>query len=251
MITEATQLVIIHEWSNNTMNADLAKTLLQGRWMVTAIKHSQPRCVNCYSPFYITTNKLPDFRTENEDVERRIQIFHTTSLPVTLRNVDRWIYDNAMHSIAWMADEINENRDFIDPEELWYEEDADNRLTSSQISQAQWACTEMLQITDANLEPVNTHPNTSNTKDTIHVEFVTKARSRRLSTVHEEGCQFTGMRSWQRSATGSCAFLYRARSSSQIDADPEIDAWMLAMGRKREIFDIKAFVDMSQTSSPT
>ena len=49
MITEATQLVIIDEWSNNTMNADLAKTLLQGGWMVTAIKHSQPRCVSCYT----------------------------------------------------------------------------------------------------------------------------------------------------------------------------------------------------------
>ena len=163
------------------MNADLAKTLLQGGWMVTAVKHSQPRCVNCYSPFYITTNKLPDFRTENENVERRIQIFQTTSLPATLRNVDRWIYDNAMHCIAWMVDEINENRDFIDPEELWYEEDADNRLTSSQISQAQWSRTEILQITEADLEPVNTHPNTGNTKDTIHVGFVTEARSRRLA----------------------------------------------------------------------
>ena len=30
MITEATQLVKINAWSNNTMNADLAKTLLQG-----------------------------------------------------------------------------------------------------------------------------------------------------------------------------------------------------------------------------
>ena len=51
MITEATQLVVIDEKSNNTMNADLAKTLLQGGWMVTAVKHGQPSCVNCYSPF--------------------------------------------------------------------------------------------------------------------------------------------------------------------------------------------------------
>ena len=72
-----------------------------------------------------------------------------------------------------MADEINENRDFIDPEELWYEEDADNRFTSSQISHAQRARTEILQITLADLEPVNAHPNTSNTKDTIHMGFVT------------------------------------------------------------------------------
>ena len=52
-----------------------------------------------------------------------------------------------------MADEINENRDLIYPEELWYEEDADNRLTSSQISQAQWSRTEILHITEADLEP--------------------------------------------------------------------------------------------------
>ena len=181
MITEATQLVVIDEWSNNTMNADLAKTLLQGGWMVTAVKHGQPRCVNCYSPFYITANNLPDFRTENENVQRRIQVFNTTSLPVTHPNVDRWIYDNAMHCIAWVADQINEHRHLIDPQELWYEEGAENNLISSQMSQTQWERAQIVQITQADLEPVNAHASSSSTKDTLHEGFVTKARSRRLA----------------------------------------------------------------------
>ena len=118
MITEATQLVIIDEWSSNTMNADLAKTLLQGGWMVTAVKHGLPRSVNSYSLFYITTNKVLDFKDENDNVQQRIQVFHATSLPTTLRRVDRWMYDNAMHCIAWIADQLNKHHD-LDAEELW------------------------------------------------------------------------------------------------------------------------------------
>ena len=84
MITDDTQLVFIDERSANTytMTSDLAKTILQGGWMVTAVKHSQPRCLNYHSPFYITTNNVPDFGTENENVKRRIQIFNTLPCPL-------------------------------------------------------------------------------------------------------------------------------------------------------------------------
>jgi hypothetical protein len=100
-ITNGTQLDFIDEWSANTMNADLAKTVLQGGWMVTAVKHCQPRRVNSHSPFYITTNNVPDFGTENENVERRIQIFPTQSLPTPTipipanSGIDQWLFVNA------------------------------------------------------------------------------------------------------------------------------------------------------------
>ena len=37
MIKTDTQLVIIDEWSSRTLQSDLAKTILQGGWMVTAV----------------------------------------------------------------------------------------------------------------------------------------------------------------------------------------------------------------------
>ena len=80
MINNDTQLIIIDKWSASTMTCDLAKTILQGGWMVSAVKLTPPKQINCHSPFYITTNKVPDFRDENENVERRIHVFNTSSL---------------------------------------------------------------------------------------------------------------------------------------------------------------------------
>ena len=54
MITDAMQLVISDELSANTMSSDLTKTILQSGWIVTAVTHGQPRCVNCFSGFDIT-----------------------------------------------------------------------------------------------------------------------------------------------------------------------------------------------------
>ena len=81
MVTDDTELVIVDDWSASTLQSDLAKTILQGGWMVTAVKHSNPKCVANNSPFYITTNGVPDFRDENDNVQRRIVVFNTTSLP--------------------------------------------------------------------------------------------------------------------------------------------------------------------------
>lgn len=41
--------------------------------------------------------------------------------PNIFHGIDRWIYGNAMHCIAWTADDINQHRDLIDEEELWHE----------------------------------------------------------------------------------------------------------------------------------
>ena len=53
MLTDDTQLVIVDEWSANTMDSSLAKTILQGEWMVAAVKHGKPRrVINDYgAPF--------------------------------------------------------------------------------------------------------------------------------------------------------------------------------------------------------
>ena len=70
MIDEDTQLVFVDEWSRTTLDTDLAKTILQGAWMVTAVKHGVPRTIMNNSPFYITTNEVPDFGDDDDNVKR-------------------------------------------------------------------------------------------------------------------------------------------------------------------------------------
>ena len=131
MITNETQLVIIDEWSANTMESDLAKSILQGGWMVIAVKHGNPRTVFNNSPYYITTNHVPDFGDEDENVRRRVDIFVKESLPHPRPGIDCWLYGNAMDCIAWMAEEISANRHVIPESDLWYEGTTSEPLTIS------------------------------------------------------------------------------------------------------------------------
>jgi hypothetical protein len=112
------------------MQTDLAKCILQGGWMVSAGNYGLPKTVLNNSPFYITTNNLPNFGKEEYDsVKRRIEIFTTMSLPQTLPGIDKWIYDHEMDCIAWIAEKINANREHIDRHELWYEPNHSGPLT--------------------------------------------------------------------------------------------------------------------------
>ena len=180
MITETTQLVIIDEWSSNRMQSDLAKTVLQGGWMVTSVKHGPPRCVNNNSPFYITTNNVPDFRKEDENVKRRIRIFQTTSLPNTIPGIDSWIFDHAMDCIAWTAEEIHQHRDLICHEELWYE-NCENAPVASVDGESLWERHEIDQITKADMQPLCHRETTKVDERTIHPGFTAELRSRRLA----------------------------------------------------------------------
>jgi hypothetical protein len=112
LLNEDTQLIIIDEWCASTMPAELAKTNLQGGWLVTAVKHTQPRHMICHSPFYITTNAVPDFDGDNANVQRRVEIFTTSSLSTITPGTDQWMYDHTIDCIAWGADKINTHRHF-------------------------------------------------------------------------------------------------------------------------------------------
>ena len=100
MLTDDTQLVIVDKWSANIVDSSLAKAILQGGWMVTAVKHGKSRRVIDCSPYYITTNDVLNFGDEDANVQRWIQIFITKSLPCQIPGIDCWIYDHAMDSIA-------------------------------------------------------------------------------------------------------------------------------------------------------
>ena len=88
MMREDTKFVFLDEWSENTLQADLAKIVLQGGYMVTCVKHQLPKTLINKTPFYITTNELSNFGSEHDNVMRRVEVFKTQSFPSTLPNVN-------------------------------------------------------------------------------------------------------------------------------------------------------------------
>ena len=181
MLDNHTQLVLVDEWCAVNMDSDLAKCILQGGWMVTAVKHGLPRRIVNNSPFYITTNDLPDFVKDDENVKRRIQVFDTTSLPRTLPGVDRWIYDNAMDCVAWIASELNTNRHLIPEEELWYENSEEHPLIiSPNEGEALFKSDEVSTISLRDFRDLESDDDDDTTAPTIHQCFASEARSRRL-----------------------------------------------------------------------
>ena len=83
------------------------------------------------SPYYITTNALPSFGAEDDNVKRMIKAFETTSLPSTSPHVERWMRKNATHCIVWIAYEIDCLKAHVDKQELWYEEEEQLLSTST------------------------------------------------------------------------------------------------------------------------
>ena len=63
----------------------------------------------------------PNFGEDDENVQHRIEVFSTQSLPTTVINVDLWIQEHAIECIAWMASEINRLIKNVDVDERWYE----------------------------------------------------------------------------------------------------------------------------------
>ena len=122
-IEEDTMLVFLEEWTKEHLTSDVAKAVLQGGLMVTAVKSKEQRVLCNKVPFYITTNNVPDFGEEDANVKRRLAIFETRSLPSTEPDIDEWLKNNAMECIAWMAGQINRHRDLIEPNELFYEKE--------------------------------------------------------------------------------------------------------------------------------
>ena len=80
MIKQHTQIVFLDEWSENRLQSDMAKVVLQGGYMPKATKHKDATFVLNNSPYYIITNSLPSFGAKDDNVKRRIKTFETTSL---------------------------------------------------------------------------------------------------------------------------------------------------------------------------
>ena len=121
MLKADTQIVFLDEWSENSLQSDMAKVVLLGGYLPKSTKHKEATFVLNISPYYITMNDIPYFGSDDANVKRRIVAFEITSLPSTSTNVEKWMRQNSMHCIVWAADEINQLIDLVDKTELWYE----------------------------------------------------------------------------------------------------------------------------------
>ena len=119
MISEDTQLVFIDEWLPDTLQSDAAKVTLQGGLIPVAKKNQQPDLIDNRAPFYITTNDVPYFREDDENLRRIIRVFNTKSIKddKLIKNVDQWCDVHAMDCIVWAANELNENIEIVDKDE--------------------------------------------------------------------------------------------------------------------------------------
>ena len=122
MIEEHTQLVVLDEWSEHNLQSDMARSVLQGGFMVKSVKHKRAKCIESKASFYITTNQLPNFDSEYINAQRRIVCCKTSSFQKTCTNADKWMKANCMHCIAWLINEIESYKKLVDPDELWYEQ---------------------------------------------------------------------------------------------------------------------------------
>ena len=134
MMGEDTELVFLDEWSENTLQVDLAKILLQGGYMVTCVKHQSPKTLINKAPFHIATNELPNFASEHDNVMRRVEVFKTQSLPSTLPNVNEWLRRNSMQCIVWAAQEIERLSDFLNEEDRWYEKFEEHDIPNKDLA---------------------------------------------------------------------------------------------------------------------
>ena len=75
VLNDDTQIVLLDEWAEDTLQSDMSKVVLQGGFMVSAVKHPHPKIIISTCPFYVTTNHVPYFgKNEDENVKWRLKI---------------------------------------------------------------------------------------------------------------------------------------------------------------------------------
>ena len=94
--------------------------------------------------------------------------------------MDKCVYDNAMHCIAWIAQELLEHHEHIASEELWYEEmDPQDLTITASDATALFEVEHIRQIGPSDLRNHN-DTNDSDLLQTIHERFVKERRAQHL-----------------------------------------------------------------------
>jgi len=120
MVDEATELLLIDEWKDDTLPVDTCKTFLQGGWTSVAKKHKNAVMMRNNLACYLCCNFRPKFGVEQDNVYNRLEVFDTIALKELDVNAPTWIHDNSMKCVAWMAHQINCYKSYIPVEELFY-----------------------------------------------------------------------------------------------------------------------------------
>ena len=127
MIEDDTELLYLDEWNRDMMSDDLLKTVLQGGYFAQAVKHSTPKMQEMNAGVYMTCNKMPNYGAEQDNIERRLYICETIQLEDKNPEAPKWIKENSMRCIVWMANVINANIRHIEKEERFYELAVDSK----------------------------------------------------------------------------------------------------------------------------
>jgi len=125
MIQDDTELLWVDEWKKDMLSEDTLKTMMQGGFFCQSVKHKNPKMQNMQAGVYITCNQIPDYGEEQENVELRLYICRTKPLQNTCNDAPRWIEENAMKCLLWLALLINQNIEQVEKEERFYERPRD------------------------------------------------------------------------------------------------------------------------------
>ena len=121
MITVDTQLTFIDEFVPGIIPEWRAKQLFQGGILYNSYKFQNNSNMKNNSPYLITAQDEPNFGNEDASIKRRLYIVKTRPLQQTTSGVEQWLRDNAIHCIVWAGQVINNNREKVEQEELFYE----------------------------------------------------------------------------------------------------------------------------------
>ena len=64
---------------------------------------------------------MPNFGRDDSPIKYRIADFETNALPTKDLAAPNWILEHAFQSLMWMASVINEHKELIDVDDLFYE----------------------------------------------------------------------------------------------------------------------------------
>ena len=121
---------------------------------------------------YVTCNTLPHFGDEQANMEKRMSVYHTTSLPVLVPDAPKWIEDNAMACLVWMANEINRNVHLLDTNERFYEKEFNapaNAFLKSGFPESEM--TKLRQLTSTDINEINVHQREEQDDDELNDIF--------------------------------------------------------------------------------
>ncbi|XP_066930600.1 uncharacterized protein [Clytia hemisphaerica] len=117
LINSNTQIVMMDEWTPDSLSCEDAKRVLQGGMNFLPQKHKSGLRVNYNSGFFITTNVYPDFGNERDcdAIRKRLEVFQTTSLKRKDPSVSAWLRMNCMMVFHFLAHELRNEPIFDTP----------------------------------------------------------------------------------------------------------------------------------------